>query len=247
MYNMFSGNVAAASTYLSVAYRFLSILGAHANSEYSIAMSHGQEYRSSKNHYLRRVFWHCYMYDKDICLRAGYPTIIDDDHCDLTLPLGYKQIENFNWSRDGSDCIPGDMRLTIIKSKMIRLLYCAKACYASDVRLLKDIRELDEELETWRMLIPSQYRPNLSSSYRIQLESHWERPKQVHIVVIHFEYYFLLAWIHSASGRCRIRTLGEMNYKASVSSCQALALQASRSTLANLAVVSQLFHSGDFW
>ncbi|KAK6821131.1 fungal-specific transcription factor domain-containing protein [Apiospora arundinis] len=247
MYNIFAGNVAAAATYLAVAYRFASMLGAHLS---PLSMDRtpttGSVY--SSQHYLRRVFWHCYMYDKDICMRAGYPPIIDDDHCDLSLPPGYKQIDDFDRFKDGTDLIPGDMRLTIIKSNMIRRLYCAKAFRTSEVELLKHIRELDDELETWRMSVAPQYRPNLASHYRMRLDPDWNKSKQCHVLVIHYEYYFLLALIHSASGRCRIPTSGgEVDHRASVNSCQCLALQASRATLANLPVVSQVLNSGDFW
>ncbi|KAH8196024.1 hypothetical protein TruAng_009800 [Truncatella angustata] len=244
MYSIFSGNVATAAMYLSVAYRFVSMFGAHLTPSGMASPIWSLEDAYSDSQYLRRVFWHCYMYDKDICLRAGYPPIIDDDHCDLTLPLAYKEIDDFDSFKDGSDLIPGDMRLTIIKSKMIRLLYCAKAFQKNDIQLLQDIRELDEELETWRMSIPTRYRPNLAPSYSIRLESDWNKSKQIHVVVIHFEYYFLLSLIHIASGRCQIRAA---NHKANITSCQLLALKASRSILGNLAIVSQFFKTGDFW
>ncbi|KAI9148267.1 Cytochrome P450 monooxygenase cypX [Paramyrothecium foliicola] len=246
MYSIFSGNVAMAATYLSIAYRFISMFGAHINapSTASPTLSLGH---ANPSNYLRRVFWNCYLYDKDICLRAGYPPIIDDDHCDLTLPPGYKRIDDFDTFGDGSDWIPGDMRVTIIKSRMIRLLYCAKSFQSSEVELLKDIRELDDELENWRTSIAPQYRPQLSPAYRVKLEAEWNRSKQIHVVVIHFEYYFLLALIHSASGRCRMRAFDKMDPQASLSSCQALALQASRLILANLAVVCEVFMGGDFW
>ncbi|KAH7303945.1 fungal-specific transcription factor domain-containing protein [Stachybotrys elegans] len=243
MYNIFSGNVAAAATHLSLAYRFVSMLGGHVNAQIAQPQCETAE---NRREFIRRVFWHCYMYDKDICLRAGYPPVIDDCHCDLGLPPGYKQIDDLDTRQHGPDLIPGDMRLTIIKSKMIGQLYCARAFHSSPPELLKSIRELDGELEMWRMSIPEPYRPELSQSYRISIEPGWKKSKQIHVVVIHFEYYFLLAQMHSASGRCRM-SLGEIADKARLSSCQALALQASRSILSNLAVVSGLFGSGDFW
>ncbi|KAK7914937.1 hypothetical protein PG985_012640 [Apiospora marii] len=246
MYKIFTGNVAAAATYLSVAYRFASMLGAHLDPA-SLGPTPAQYNPYSSQSYLRRAFWHCYMYDKDICLRAGYPSIINDDHCDLSLPPNYKEIDDFNSFKDGADLIPGDMRLTIIKSNMIRHLYCAKAFRTSEVDLLKHIRELDAELESWRISIAPEYRPSLVSSYRMQLESDWNKAKQCHVLVIHFEYYFLLSLIHSASGRCRILESDGVDHRANVNSCQHLALQASRSTLANLPVVSQVLNSGDFW
>ncbi|KAK7961971.1 uncharacterized protein PG986_002796 [Apiospora aurea] len=246
MYNMFTGNVAAAATYLSVAYRFVSMLGAHLNPASNDPTSDPDSPHSSQ-HYLRRVFWHCYMYDKDISLRGGYISIINDDYCDLSLPPGYKEIDGFDSFKDGTDLIPGDMRLTIIKSNMIRRLYCAKAFRTSEVDLLKHIRELDDELDQWRISIPPRYRPSLVSSYRMEFASDWNKAKQAHILVIHFEYYFLLSLIHSASGRCRVPASGGVDHRASVNSCQCLALQASRATLANLPVVSQVLSSGDFW
>ncbi|KAK8075457.1 hypothetical protein PG997_010120 [Apiospora hydei] len=246
MYNMFTGNVAAAATYLSVAYRFVTMLGAHLN-PVSMDPTSDTDNPHSSQRYLRRVFWHCYMYDKDISLRGGYISIINDDYCDLTLPPGYKEIDGFDSFKDGTDLIPGDMRLTIIKSNMIRRLYCAKAFRTPDVDLLKHIRELDDELDQWRISIPPRYRPSLVSSYRMELASDWNKAKQAHILVIHFEYYFLLSLIHSASGRCRIPASGGVDHRASVNSCQCLALQASRTTLANLPVVSQVLSRGDFW
>ncbi|KAK7984719.1 hypothetical protein PG988_002341 [Apiospora saccharicola] len=229
MYNIFAGNVAAAATYLSVAYRFASMLGAHLNPTITGTTPAKHNPYSSQS-YLRRVFWHCYMYDKDICLRAGYPSIIDDDQCDLSLPPGYKEIDDFDSFKDGTDLIPGDMRLTIIKSNTIRLLYCAKAFRTSEVDLLKHIRELDAELESWRISIP----PNIVLTWSLLIGCK-----------------LTLAGTGRSSvmfcGRCRIPAFGGGDHRANVNSCQHLALQASRSTLANLSVVSQVLNSGDFW
>ncbi|KAJ4341545.1 hypothetical protein N0V85_009859, partial [Neurospora sp. IMI 360204] len=58
--------------------------------------------------------------------------------------------------------LPGDLRLTLIKSKTCKLLYSASALRKSDAELLRDIRELDDELERWRLSVPERYRPALS-------------------------------------------------------------------------------------
>lgn len=247
MYNIYSGNITAAATYLSIAYRFASILGAHLNPVGRGPTTLGLDHTKKPTTPLRRLFWLCYMFDKDICLRAGYPPVIDDNHCDLALPLGYKQIDALDTFRDGSDGFPGDMRLTIIKSKTISLLYCLRAFKKSDAELLRDIRELDNELETWRMSIPPQYRPSFALGHRIKLEPGMTKAKRIHIIVIHLEYYFLLALFHSASGRCRVWGCDEGSQAASVTSSQALALQASRSMIVNLSEVAHVFNCGDFW
>ena len=161
---MFTGNTAVASTFLATACRYVVMLGGHLD---PFKSTQPEQLRIPRL-YIRKVFWHCYMYDKDLCLRAGLPSVINDDHCDLTLPLGYKMIDEFENSIDGNDYIPGDMRLTIIKSDMIRLLYCASAFRKPDAELLRNIRELDNELEAWRSLIEPHYRPCLADSYRIR-------------------------------------------------------------------------------
>ncbi|KXJ85422.1 fungal-specific transcription factor domain-domain-containing protein [Microdochium bolleyi] len=245
MYNMFTGNNAAAATYLAVAYRFLTMFGAHFDPGDDTFYTTGAQPQPNQ-HYLRKVFWHCYMYDKDICLRAGYPPIIHDDYCDLSLPLGYKQIGRFDDESEEAEPIPGDMRLAIIKSRMIQTLYSARAVRSSDTELLRHIIKIDDELEGWRMSIPSRYRPSIAPMHRIKLEADWKKAKRVHILIIHFEYCFLLASIHSASGRCRPKTAGAAD-QASIDSCQELALQASRSILATLADALHVFDHGDFW
>ncbi|KAL4938498.1 hypothetical protein BDV06DRAFT_200820 [Aspergillus oleicola] len=39
---------------------------------------------------LRDLFWLCYSWDKDICLRLGQPLSINDTACDLALPEDYE-------------------------------------------------------------------------------------------------------------------------------------------------------------
>lgn len=247
MYNMFSGNTATAATFLSIACRFAFMLGAHMSPSDGAPTTLVAQNTRPTTHYIRRIFWHCYMYDKDICLRAGYSPVIDDDYCDLTLPAGYRQIDSFDSFTDVRNRIPGDLRLTIIKSKVIKLLYCTAAFRKRDAELLKDIRELDDELERWRTSIPPQYRPHLAPSYRVNPEPVWNKSKKVHVIVIHLEYYFMLALVHGASGRCRAWASSRTNYRLSVTSSQALALQASRSTLVNLHAVAHVLACGDFW
>ena len=243
MYHIYAGNVSAGGTFLSIACRFAFVLGAQ------LAPANPQpspERADSARTHLRGLFWLCYMLDKDICLRAGYPPAIDDDHCDLSLPSGYRQIDDFDSFKDGSDVLPGDMRLSIIKSNAIRLLYCPRAFRKPDAELLRDIRELDEQLEVWRMSIAPLHRPTLAPTYRIHLEEGFNKSKKVHLVVIHLDYYFLLALLHSASGRCGWGSAGG-DQSASVTSSQALALQASRSAIVNLAAARDVFDCGDFW
>lgn len=246
MYNLFSGNTEAATIFHTIACRLVMMLGAHLEPATGDA-NPGMEESWAMKRYLRRVFWLCYMNDKDISLRVGSPPVIDDDHCNLSLPPGYKDIDEFDNFQDRGDLFPGDVRLSIIKSMAIGMLFSVKASQKSDAELLRNIRELDDELERWRMLIPPQYRPTLAPSYRVRLDPLASKPKKMHINIIHMEYYSLVAMIHGASGRCQAWTSGESDNMASVNSSQAIALQASRATIVNLHAVSHILNWGDFW
>lgn len=192
--------------------------------------------------HLRKLFWLCYIWDKEISLRTGQPPAVSDDHCDLTLPYGYLDIQyhdEFFYS-DVTDLdesavpvLPGDLRLTMIKSKAATILYSVQALRKSDADLLRDVRELDEELETWRLSVPPRHRPVLSLTESV-IWSREEKPKSVRTVVINFEYHYLMATIHQATSRCRAWTARESGETGSVRSSLALAVEASRSTLMSL-------------
>lgn len=175
------------------------ILGAHLDTHYAQDAPGGRNMPARDYH--RRLFWLCYVYKKDIS--TGLPPVIDDDHCDLTLPSGYKNIDGFDSFQDHGDLFPGDVRPSIIKSNAIKLLYSSSALAKSNSELVRDIRVLEAELERWRLAIPPPYRPSLAPSYRTRIEYTASKHKKMHIIVIHLDYYSLVASIHSTSGRCR--------------------------------------------
>ena len=196
----------------------------------------------SKRH-LRKLFWVCYTIDKDLSLRTGQPPAIGDDYCDLTVPEGYHGVQyddeyfyaDVTYPGESTvPLLPGDLRLTMIKSRAYTLLYSIKALGKSDADLLRDVRELDEELETWRLSVPPKHRPVLSLSESTTW-SQEDRPRSVRTVLMNFEYHYMMATIHQATSRCRAWTArgssGEMD---SVRSSLALAVEASRSMLMSL-------------
>jgi hypothetical protein len=106
---------------------------------------------------LRKLFCLCYLLDKEISPRTGQPPAIGDNYCDLTLPGGYLDIQYLDEYLSGDvihldefafSLLSGDLRLTMTKLKACRLLYSAQALQKSDADLLRDIHELDEELES---------------------------------------------------------------------------------------------------
>ncbi|KDN71802.1 putative fungal specific transcription factor domain-containing protein [Colletotrichum sublineola] len=206
LYNMFCGHLQQGSMFHAAACRILFMLGAHLEQ----GTSHAPGHQSSKTS--RDGSW------RDISLRTGQPPSIDDEHCDLTLPPADW------WTRstdDGAGASPSfldeatvtsalqpdSLQLTIIKSKICRTLYSISALKKGDAELLRDIRELDDELESWRMSVPASYRPTLTfprgkvalRNGRLGMEE----------IILHFEYHYLMAMIHRASGRCRCWASGE--------------------------------------
>ncbi|KAH7632541.1 hypothetical protein B0T09DRAFT_75845 [Sordaria sp. MPI-SDFR-AT-0083] len=259
LYQLFLGQVQSSAMLLAFACRIMFMLGGHKLSNASwlptpesrsgsgtaTPASAPVDIADRKRRHLRKLFWLCYSVDTDISLRTGQPPSIDNDHCDLSLPPGYIDIQyldrqeieslkerqiypfhnpsasshstnkNSPYSFQGATptypsnmnlhsgtpipttmpsaaaarghghghgiqhhpysgqpylqldetsipVLPGDLRLTLIKSKTCKLLYSASALRKSDAELLRDIRELDDELERWRMSVPERFRPALS-------------------------------------------------------------------------------------
>ncbi|PYH47041.1 Zn(II)2Cys6 transcription factor [Aspergillus saccharolyticus JOP 1030-1] len=200
---------------------------------------------------LRNLFWLCYTHDKEICLRSGQPPIIDDEHCNLSLPVGYMQMqyrEDEGADRSMFDDIgiphsPADLRMTVIKSKVYRALYSSKSLLKSDAQLLQDIRELDDELERWRLDIPPKFRPSLGHSF----QSHENPFLRMQAIVSRFEYHYLMVTIHRAAGRCQSWANSDAGVMEGINSSMLLAVEASRSTLLFLRPTITSIFPEAFW
>ncbi|KAK4180684.1 putative transcription factor [Triangularia setosa] len=239
MYQLFAGRVQSSLICLSLACRIMFMLGAHTLANPWSSSSPGS--RAPK--LLRKLFWLTYNFDKELSLRTGQPPCIPDEHCDLSLPPNYAQTQYLDryMHIDHDDetmipSLPGDLRLTLIKSKTCQLLYSAEALRKTDAELLRNIRELDDEIEKWRLSVPLKHRPALSISRDVGVnEALSEAHDSVRTIVINFEYHYLVATIHRATGRCRAwGTHSEVvpgEEMKGVSSSLALSVEASRSTL----------------
>lgn len=243
IHQLFSGQIPLCAIYHSIACRIMFMLGGHIIADPWTRPGEADESESGwmahEKRHLRKLFWLCYTLDKEISLRTGQPPAVSDDHCDLTLPSGYLEIQYLDeylyadvarLDESAVALLPGDLRLTMIKSKACKLLYSAEALRKSDADLLRDIRELDAELERWRLSVPQKHRPVLSLP-QSSMWSQREGPKSVRTILINFEYHYLMATIHQATGRCRAWNARESHEMASVRSSLALAVEASRSTV----------------
>lgn len=217
----------------------------------------------------RLLFWLCYIFDKDIALRTGQPPLMSDDYCDLTLPEDYLQCyeylpglsQSLSPEHSGDNGLtphlPGDPYLSHIKEKTSRLLYSAQAAKKSPAQLLLHIRDLDRELEAWRLSIPPAFRPQLSISKGSQVNMEgMHLPRSMRAITLHLEYHHLMTTIHRASERCVQHHAAEDQsddngwpypIESGVESSIALALEASRSTLVYLEAAMHGLAGEAFW
>ncbi|RAL08596.1 transcription factor domain-containing protein [Aspergillus homomorphus CBS 101889] len=197
----FLGDLQAAAVSVSIASRLLFKLGAHVASP-----SDSHYHKSVPEHHLRDLFWLCYSFDKDICLRTGQPPCINDTHCDLTLPVDYAQMQDANLQRetvsntdDTVPLFPFDLRLSMIKSDVYQALYSANTARKSAPDILSSIRSLDQELEQWRLSLHPDIRPPLSFNQETPVSS----GLNTQAIMLRLAYYHCVAIIHQAIERCR--------------------------------------------
>ncbi|KAJ4259713.1 hypothetical protein NW762_007644 [Fusarium torreyae] len=263
MHEIFSGRLRSASMFHAIACRMVFTLGGHAN--VSLRARKSPITRQERERLqIRMIFWLCYMFDKDISLRSGQPPLMSDDYCDLTLPDDYMDCylylpglnDSLSPLASGDEGLtphlPGDPRLSHVKERTSRLLYSAQAAKKTHAQLLRDIRELDEELEAWRQSIPPDFRPALSISNESQVTLvGMQLPRSMRHITLHLEYHHLMTTIHRASGRCMEpeseNSPDRSEWVPGVESSIALALEASRSTLIYLRAAMSGLAGEAFW
>ncbi|PHH61100.1 hypothetical protein CDD81_762 [Ophiocordyceps australis] len=254
LYETCCGRFRSASMYHSLACRATFILGAH-TLVLKPSDSGALSIEDRQDRLLRMLFWLCYIFDKDIALRSGQAPIINDEYCDLTPPEGSDQCR-FQAIVTGKDTgnlgenlstpwFPGDLRASLLKSKTCRLLYSASSLRMSDAELLRTIRELDEELESWRLSVPHHIAPTLAACKHRWLVPDADKHRSMLHIELHLNYYHLMNAIHTASGRCMVdgNGLGATGIQSSLE----LSVEASRSTLTYLSVATHRLLGETFW
>lgn len=185
----------------AIACRSVFMLGGHAYrpiKPYTADIGH----RERESRQLRLLFWLCYIFDKDISLRMNQPPLMSEEYCDMTLPEGYVNSYLFlpdmdpslatrlDFDKNPFPLFPGELRLSQFKAKTTRLLYSAQAVNKTEAELFQNIRELDDELERWRLSIIPEYRPSLSISEMAEETIAQTRPgamKGMRRIVLHLE------------------------------------------------------------
>ncbi|RAL13271.1 putative C6 transcription factor [Aspergillus homomorphus CBS 101889] len=255
MYELVTGNLQSANYYGSLAARMIFVLGGHTafcySPEYLASLPDETSVRTQQQ--IRSIFWLCYTLEKDVSLRTGQPQTFSDENCDLTLPPNYADtlFAHGMDSLDGCHAMhnahsdplyPVDIRLSIIKSRAYSALYSFRALKKTDAELLKEIRELDDDLERWRLSIPHHWRPTLSFSQETP-----DPNANMHKVMLRLNYHLCMTIIHQASSRCQSWTKDQYKIMDGVNSSLALSVEASRSTLLYLQASEHVLVTGIFW
>ncbi|KAJ5653952.1 hypothetical protein N7490_000955, partial [Penicillium lividum] len=233
-----------AAFFQSIACRIVCALRGHLyHSSNSIGLQSSRLER--ENYHTRMLFWLCYMLDKDISLCTGSPPLLTDVYCDLDLPDNYfdhyTYLPDLDTSFAGDDethkyltpHLPGDPRLSHLKEKVCRQLLSARASKDKNNQLLLNIRQLDDEIEHWRLSIPVNFRPALSVSKNTSPNASDERtPYIIQQMSLQLDYLYLITVIHTTVRKCTIEASDEIpDLHSVVHSSFDLSLMASRSTL----------------
>lgn len=194
--------------------------------------------------HVRKIFWGIYAIDKDLCFRTLRPPIINDDDCDMSFgptPRITLSDSTFNDTTDNSAFHPADIRLSILKARIYRGLYSAKALRNSNADILKSVRELDQELDAWKSELPVTYQPERSEIREVPRIVR----ENIRLLLLHLEYYQALTMIHRASTRCSAWSehAGEKAIQSSVDLC----LEASRTTIHYLEASRHFPRAESFW
>ncbi|KAL3462394.1 fungal-specific transcription factor domain-containing protein [Aspergillus heterothallicus] len=249
-----TGELQIASHYVSIASRSIIAVGIHTmgnpsqNSQAGSLASHDAPIKS----HLRNLFWVCYVMDKDVSLRTGQPHCLRDEDCNLQLPCGYSNHLHSRMAyfpaRDIPDgpLFPLELRISQIKSRIFTSLYSYQGMQKSDAELIRAIRELDDELESWRLSLPMELRPTLS--YGKDANKH-PNVMNMYLILCHLSYYFCVTVVHIVGSRCKAWHLdstspGMMN---GLKSSLIISVEASRSLLLYLQDAESSISSGSFW
>ncbi|KAK9378666.1 fungal-specific transcription factor domain-containing protein [Kockiozyma suomiensis] len=225
------GSDSAEMSYMiaSNAIRMALCIGLHVN-------TNGYGLTESEINRRQRIFWVCYIIDKDMTLRTGRPPFISDQDVSTEVPTD-----------DQKSIVPTELFMSLIRfsriqSKTYSRLYSAAASQLSQSELLDAIGELDKELLEWRDSMPLRYRPDH------EIIEHDPR-KLVHFLYIHLTYYNCLTAIHRMSlhhpawRREMSSSAREIHRNPRVLASAALCVQAARASIYLLKYFDNAEHS----
>ncbi|CAG7951517.1 unnamed protein product [Penicillium olsonii] len=241
---MFNGLWQRANMLNSMACSMICSLGGHFHLDLISPRGVSDPQQREINH-TRMLFWISYVLDKEISLRTGNPPLLTDTYCDISLPDSYMEYETYPPERQEltdshgepsgriTPHLPADPRLSLLKEKVCRRLFSAQALKNDNNQLLLNIRQLDEEIESWRLSIPLPFRPALFVSQSSPLSALGEcSPHFNRLISLQLDYHHLMTVIHTTVRKCIPDAGdGDQDLHHVVHSSFDLSLEASRSTI----------------
>lgn len=173
--------------------------------------------------------------DKWHSLRTGNPPSLHDCDCDLTVPSAS--------SLDGHAYFLAVIQLSMIKSRIYRELYSSGSLQKSDPEVIHMVRELDNELEQWRISITTEYRPAMSFSQDAPPVSSLD----MRAVMLQVGYHYCLSVIHHASSRCKAWAGNSDHMMDGLSSSLVVSVDACRSCMYFLRHAQPFLQKEFFW
>lgn len=214
-------------------------------------MDREDSYLGRRRDHIRKLFWLCYISDKDLALLSGLPPILANEYCDIGVfnkeclnhdvflqsssdATDVDNIGTIAWNK-AIPFLPDDPYLGLLKERIFRLLYSPSALKIIDSELLTRIRQLDDELESWRLSVPPALRPKLSILPGHSVPTTTNFLTYLRSVQLQLEYHYLLTIIHTPVRRFGAAQGAETSppedLHSAMHSSIDLSLEASRSTL----------------
>ncbi|KAL4964031.1 uncharacterized protein BDV14DRAFT_209580 [Aspergillus stella-maris] len=251
---LMTGDVQALTQFISIASRSIIAAGIHTMTDPEQmpqnADADTNDMRVKKH--LRNLFWLCYLLDKDLALRTGQSHCLKDEDCNLQLPRDY--VANLcsrvtypaPISSGYSPLFPVELRLSLIKSRIFTALYSYQSLQKSDAEIIKLIRVLDDDLEHWRLSLPSDLRPTLT--YGTTFNKSPNTMTMV-LIIMHLNYYFCVNIVHLAGSWCESwrSTCSLSDMMDGLRSSLTMSVAVSRSLLLFLQDAESLISTGSFW
>ncbi|KAL4953201.1 hypothetical protein BDW69DRAFT_200338 [Aspergillus filifer] len=251
---LMTGDVQTSTQFISIASRSIIAVGIHTMGDPEqmpqIAGADPIEMRANKH--LRNLFWLCYLLDKDLALRTGQSHCLKDEDCNLQLPREYvvnlcsRVTYPAPFSSGDGPLFPVELRLSLIKSRIFNALYSYQGLQKSDAEIIKLIRELDDDLEHWRLSIPPDLRPTLTYGKTVHKSPN---TMTMVLIIIHLNYYFCVNIVHLAGSRCESwrSTCSSDDMMNGLRSSLTMSVAASRSLLLFLQDSESSISTGSFW
>ncbi|OJZ80172.1 hypothetical protein ASPFODRAFT_38413 [Aspergillus luchuensis CBS 106.47] len=248
VFQFYSGNTTSATITNSLAAQLAFMLGGHTQPRLISMEDEHQGITCRTQRHLRSLFWICYTIDKELSFRIRQPPALPDEYCDLTFSAEYLAQLSVDLSTGVPSqrihpcrLFPTDIKLSQIKSRAFKLLYSASAAQKTNAELLMAVRHLDDDLETWRIAIPEDLRPSISS----ESLSH-PRNIDTRSLILRLEYHHCVTVIHQATSRCVALDTVPHGVRTGILSSAILAVGASRLSLRYLQISHHILNRGSF-